>query len=227
MTSTTIRSGGYLFTYSVDGWWSAYPGGQPTGRIQPVQWPAGVDAQTLTAGPGGVLPAQTSASITLRRADGQPFDLQSFTGKLLLNTAGAGGAFEIMPQLNGNDAFANPQPYDCTGYAGMSFPYAPALTGYDTYIISMWGDFALTQLTVVDASLPSPAPPTLQMAMLSANSFRLNWPTNSTGFTVQQNSSLGTTNWVSVTNAVSFVGTNYQADIPTAGGARFFRLMHP
>ena len=30
MTATTIRSEGYRFTYTVDGYWSAEPGGTPT-----------------------------------------------------------------------------------------------------------------------------------------------------------------------------------------------------
>src|SRR5690242_19207769 len=111
ITSTTITSRAYLFTYSVDGWWSASPGGPPTGRFQSVLWPAGIDAQAITTGPT----LGTSASITIQRLDGQPFDLLSFTGKILGNTAGAGAAFELMPQLNGTDALPNPLTYDATG----------------------------------------------------------------------------------------------------------------
>lgn len=84
------------------------------------------------------------------------FDLRAFTGKILLNTAGAGAAFEIMPLLNGNDAFNDPVQFDCTGYGGQSFSYTPALAGYDTYKIHMWGDFALTALTLIDTNPPVP-----------------------------------------------------------------------
>ena len=148
MTSTTIRSLDYLFTYSVDGWWSSYAGGPPTGRFQSVFWPDGIDAQAITAGPT----VGAGANITIKRVDGKLFDFRSFTGRILLNTAGAGGAFELMPQLNGQDAFANPLQYDCSGYAGMSFSYTPALASYDTYVIHMWGDYALTALTLVDTN---------------------------------------------------------------------------
>ena len=178
MNSATIRSGAYLFTYTTDGFWSASPGGPPTGRFQPVLWPAGVDAQAITTGPL----LGSSASITVQRVDGLPFDLQSFTGKLLGNTAGAGAAFELMPQLKGQDAFQNPLTYDATGIAGNSFTYAPALTGYDTYIISLWIDFALTQLTVADAS----APPLISVAKSSPIQLALRWPTNCVGYTLQQ-----------------------------------------
>src|SRR5512137_2804086 len=162
INAVTIQSGDYRFTYSADGYWSS-GGGAPTGRFFSIFWPTGVQAQAITAGPL----LGTGANITLRRADGKVFDLQAFTGKILLNTAGAGGAFEIMPQLNGNDAFSNPLQYPCTGVAGQSFTYTTytipdtaALVGYDTYQIHMWGDFALTNLTLIDTNPPVPPAPT-------------------------------------------------------------------
>src|SRR5512140_137578 len=87
LNAVTIRSGDYLFTYSADGYWSS-GGGAPTGRFFSVLWPNGVQAQAITAGPL----LGTGANITIKRADGKLFDLQAFTGKILLNTAGAGGA---------------------------------------------------------------------------------------------------------------------------------------
>lgn len=223
MTSTTIRSRGYLFTYSVDGWWSAYPGGPPTGRMQPVQWPTGIDAQTLTADASGPVSQQSSASITITRADGQPFALHTFTGKILGNTAGAGAAFELMPQINGNDAFPNPLTYDATGYGGQSFSYAPMLTGYDTYVLSLWMDYGLTQLTVSDASII--AEPTLQISNTSSNYIRLSWPTNHSDFTLLRNSNLETPSWSVVTNAVTTVGRDNQVVVPAANGSCFYRLV--
>ncbi len=151
INSVTIQSGDYLFAYSADGYWSPVQGGTPTGRFFTVTWPTGVQAQAITAGPL----LGTGANITIKRADGNKFGLQSFTGKILLNTAGAGGAFEIMPQVNGEDAFPNPLQYDCTGYAGNSFSYTPAQAGYDTYKVHMWGDFALTALTFQDPNPPT------------------------------------------------------------------------
>ena len=164
INAVTIRSGDYLFTYSADGYWSS-GGGTPTGRFFSVLWPDGVQAQAITAGPSfGV-----GANITLKRVDGKLFDLQAFTGKILLSTAGAGGAFEIMPLLNGNDAFINPLQFPCTGPYGASFSYTipdtAALVGYDTYQIHMWGDFALTNLTLIDTNPPVPPAPTYTIAV--------------------------------------------------------------
>ncbi len=150
INSITIQSGAYRFTYSVDGYWSPSPGGAPTGRFFSVLWPNGVQAQAITSGPL----IGKGANISIKRVDGQPFSLNSFTGKILLNTAGAGAAFEIMPLIDGEDAFNDPLQYDCTGYGNQSFSYTPALASYDSYKIHMWGDFALTALRLIDASAP-------------------------------------------------------------------------
>jgi hypothetical protein len=186
-TSGTIRCGAYLLTYTLDKWW--YPAisigpGTPTGRPVSMTWPTGVQAQTLTAGPSGTLPAQTAATIIIKRADGTPFDLKSFTGKILGNTAGAGASFEIMPSLNSVDGFVDPLMFDATGYGGSSFSYStPTLTGFDAYNISLWMDYALTALTLVDAD--PVGPPALLVSMSSSNQVRIAWSMDATGFTLQ------------------------------------------
>lgn len=223
-TSDTIWSEGYVFTYTRD---KLFTGGvgltNPVGRYVRIFWPDGLEAQAVTTGPN-----LSGARVTIKRQDGQPFAIGAFTAKLLANTAGAGGSIEVMPLLNGEDGFPNPLMCDASGYYGQNFTYStPTLTGFDAYKLTLYVDYALMSLTMVDASLPPPAPPTLEMTMISANSFQLAWPTNSAGYVLQQNSTLGTTNWVGVTNGVSIVGPNYQASIDTASGARFFRLQHP
>jgi hypothetical protein len=219
MTSTTIQSGAYQFTYTVDGYWSSYPGGPPTGRFFSVFWPNGVQAQAITAGPD----VGKGANITLERVDGQPFDFQTFTGKLLANTAATGGSFEIMPQLDGEDALPDPLMYDASGYAGMSFSHAPMLSGYDTYIIHLWVDYALTQLAVADDSLP----PELQITAISSNRMRLTWPVSASGYTLQQTSNLSPASWATVTNAVSVVDAHHQVTVPSQGTTTCFRLVLP
>ena len=70
------------------------------------------------------------------------------------------------------------------------------------------------------------AAPTLSF-VIQPNALVLAWPTNFSGFTLQQNSDLGTTNWGGAAEAVSTAGTNYQATVLTTNGPRFFRLVHP
>jgi hypothetical protein len=62
---------------------------------------------------------------------------------------------------------------------------------------------------------------------LDTNTINIVWPFPSSGFVLQQNSDLGTTNWVNVTNAANFVGGQNQVLIPPSAGNDFFRLYHP
>jgi hypothetical protein len=158
-TSDTISSNGYLFTYTRD---KLFTGGTgvPIGRSVRVPWPEGVEAQAVTTPPPGV--TDYKARITLQRVDSGVFDLTAFTAKLLANTAGTGGSIEIMPILNGEDAFNDPLYFDVSGYAGNTFSYDTSpnylgstalLTGFETYKITLFVDFALTALTLEDASI--------------------------------------------------------------------------
>ena len=70
--------------------------------------------------------------------------------------------------------------------------------------------------------------PMLYLFKPQANTLPIRWPTNFTGFLLQQNSNLGTTNWVTATNAVTIAGTNNQISIsPLTDPRTFFRLLHP
>jgi hypothetical protein len=158
VTSDTISSNGYLFTYTRDKLFTGGTG-QPIGRQVRVPWPTGVEAQAVTTPPAGV--TDYKARITLQRVDGQVFDLTAFTFQLLANTAGAGGTLEIMPLVNGEDAFANPVLFDATGIAGNTFTYDTSpnpwgstvlLAGFDTYKIALYVDFAFVGLTLSSAS---------------------------------------------------------------------------
>jgi hypothetical protein len=55
----------------------------------------------------------------------------------------------------------------------------------------------------------------------------LSWPTNSSGFTLEQTLALNTANWAAVTNAVNTVGGFYRVSIPSTNRATCFRLTHP
>ncbi len=161
-TSDTISSEGYLFTYTRD---KLFTGGVgmtiPIGRTVRVPWPQGIEAQAVTTGP-----SLSGGQITIKRVDGGVFDLTSFTGRLLANTAATGAQFEIMPTLDGEDAFNDPIFFDASGYYGNTFSYdanggylgsTALLTGYDTYKIALFCDFAVTSLTLDAAAVPEPS----------------------------------------------------------------------
>lgn len=165
ITSDTISSEGYEFTYTRD---KLFTGGvgltNPIGRSIRIPWPQGVEAQALTAGP-----APGGAKLTIRRTNGSVFSLPALTFRLLANTGGAGASMEIMPLIKGEDAYNDPLFFDATGYYGSPFSYTTApnhlgstarLTNGDTYVISLYVDFALTALTLENVSITTNHPPT-------------------------------------------------------------------
>jgi hypothetical protein len=52
----------------------------------------------------------------------------------------------------------------------------------------------------------------------------VSWTSPSTGFGLEQNPALGTTNWTSVTNSVSDDGTTKSVIVPAGQGNKFYRL---
>ena len=87
---------------------------------------------------------------------------------------------------------------------------------------------AYTFTNIVNRSLLAafvPAP-MISFAKQSTN-ILLTWPTNFSGYALQQNSNLKTTNWITAAEAVSIVGTNYNATALSTNGPRFFHLSHP
>ncbi|MBY0111809.1 MAG: hypothetical protein K2Y21_03230 [Phycisphaerales bacterium] len=162
VTSETYSSGGYRFVVTRD---KLFTGGTGhiIGRSVRVPWPQGMEAQAVTTPPPGV--TDYKARMTITREDGRVFDWNSFTMKLLANTGGAGAALEIMPKVNGEDAFGDPLTFDVTGYYGGTFSYDESpnvwgstarLKGFATYNVNLYVDFAFTALAFT-AIVPCPA----------------------------------------------------------------------
>ncbi len=163
VTSETFSSNGYRFTCTRD---KLFTGGTGTiiGRSLRVPWPAGAEAQAVTTPPPGV--TDYKARITLQRDDGGVFDITALTFKLLANTGATGASLEVMPLVNGEDAFNDPVYFDATGYYNQTFSYSAApnpwgstslLRGYDTYKVNLFVDFAFTGLTLTSPAPPCPA----------------------------------------------------------------------
>jgi hypothetical protein len=90
------------------------------------------------------------------------------------------------------------------------------------------GSFSLTGgfwslLSVV----PTPGAPELTITLVGAGTAKVLWPSPSTGFVLQQNSNLSTTNWVVPPETVSDDGTNKFVIVNAPAGNRFYRLSHP
>ena len=71
-------------------------------------------------------------------------------------------------------------------------------------------------------------PPEVMLSgTLLSNNIVLSWPTNATGFGLEENPDLTTTNWVTVTNAPAIAKGNRQVFLPATNNDNlFFRLIH-
>lgn len=70
----------------------------------------------------------------------------------------------------------------------------------------------------------APMEPTLTIKPSGTNTLLISWPYPSTGYVLQENSALGTPNWVNVTNAPMHVDDTWLVVVPTSGEARYYRL---
>lgn len=66
--------------------------------------------------------------------------------------------------------------------------------------------------------------PLLKVQLSGANTVAVFWTASSTGYVLQQNSNLNTTNWVNVVQTPSNDGTNKTVLIPSPTGNMFYRL---
>lgn len=83
------------------------------------------------------------------------------------------------------------------------------------------GDVTLTPL-VTQANAPI-----LSIQLAATNTALLYWPTSSSSFRLQQNSVLGTTNWLNVTNPIIVVGGQNEVTNALSTSNQFFRLIYP
>jgi hypothetical protein len=79
----------------------------------------------------------------------------------------------------------------------------------------------------VIAALQSPGGPFLRVELSGTNTVIVAWPDPSTGFNLQQNLNLGTTNWTAVTNLPVITGGEKQVIVAPPAGNRYFRLKSP
>lgn len=69
--------------------------------------------------------------------------------------------------------------------------------------------------------------PPLNLSRSPSNMLMFRWPHTNSPYRLQASASLGTTNWVTLTNVPSNAGTNSQVMLPMSGGQQFYRLTLP
>jgi hypothetical protein len=222
-TSDTFVTRGYRIQVTKD---KLFTGGVgltvPIGRNLRVLWPAGMEVQGVTSGP-----MLSKAKLTITRVDGQPFSITAFTLKLLANTYGAGGAVEVMPLIDGEDGLPDPVAFDVTGFYSMSYSFNPTQfsgQNYDSYQFTLYVDYAITSLTLVDRSPSPPTPPRPMITAQAGGNAKISWPVNGYDYTLQTCTDLESGSWVAnFGETVVEGGFNVVHFVPT-DPRRFFRL---
>jgi len=74
--------------------------------------------------------------------------------------------------------------------------------------------------------VPTAGAPSLAITR-SGGSVIISWPAPSTGFVLQQNSTLSLANWVASSFTVNTIASTNSVTIPAPAGHLFFRLIHP
>jgi hypothetical protein len=77
------------------------------------------------------------------------------------------------------------------------------------------------------AAIQTPGAPLLRIVNTGTNAVAVVWPSTPAIFTLQQNTDLNTTNWVSVGVVPNDDGTNKSVIISPAAGNHYFRLKWP
>ena len=121
--------------------------------------------------------------------------------------------------------------YKVSGGGGTSTGGVYAVTGTigqpDAGAAMTGGSFSLTGgFWGLIATVQTPGSPTLAITH-SGNSVILSWPYPSTGYALQQNNNLGTTNWTASGLSVTNNGSINTVTITAPTGKLFFRLASP
>jgi len=79
----------------------------------------------------------------------------------------------------------------------------------------------------VSVTLAPPPGPQLNLRHSPTNTLVFTWNSTTEGYSLQANTSLGTTNWVTLTNAPVTVGSSNHIALPAPATSFFYRLMRP
>ena len=118
--------------------------------------------------------------------------------------------------IGGGGGVSTGDVYSVSGTIGQ--PHAGTLSG---------GNFTLHGGFWSVLAVQSPGAPFLSVRLSATNTVLVSWPTPATGFELQQNPDLTTTNWTNVGLTPADVGADKQVILAPPVGHRFFRLRKP
>ena len=108
--------------------------------------------------------------------------------------------------------------YQVAGTIGQPDASGPMTGGSYSLTGGFWSLIAVVQMS---------GSPALSIRQSAGNAIVVAWPYPSTGFGLQQNANLGTTNWVNAINVPVHVGDEWQVTVSPPASNRFYRLVEP
>jgi hypothetical protein len=111
--------------------------------------------------------------------------------------------------------------------AGGVYSLSGTIGQHDAGGTSAGGNFSLTGGFWSFLAVQTPGDPLLAIRITRTNSVMVFWPSPSAGFSLQQNTNPGTTNWVAPAQSVNDDGTNRFIIVNPPAGNRYYRLIKP
>lgn len=97
----------------------------------------------------------------------------------------------------------------------------------DAGTVMTGGDYSLTGGFWSAVAVQTPGAPLLSIAATPTNTVVISWPSPSTGFVLQQNTNLASTNWTAVATSPTDDGNTRSVIVSPQVGNRFYRLQNP
>jgi hypothetical protein len=144
------------------------------------------------------------------------FLLFVFSGLLFASSARAQSYSIDWYKIAGGGGTSSNGQYTLSGTIGQHDAGGPLTGGNYSLTGGFWSLISVVQTI---------GSPTLTVTH-SGNNVIVSWPSPSSGFTLQQNSNLSTTNWAASGFTISDDGTNKSITLPGPTGNLFFRLQH-
>jgi hypothetical protein len=107
--------------------------------------------------------------------------------------------------------------YSVNGTTGQHDAGVSATNGHYSITGGFWSLF----------TVPTPGAPLLKIFLTTTNTAVILWPSPSSGWNLQQNSKLSTTNWVGPSEIANDDGTNKFIIVNPPAGNRYYRLSKP
>jgi hypothetical protein len=163
---------------------------------------------------------------------GSPLPLQSAGGPAQSKTwrlIGAAMAFVMVVSVAVAQSYSVDW-YKITGggaSTGGTYQVSGTIGQHDASGAMTGGNYSLTGgFWSLISAVQTPGAPTLTITH-SGNDVIVSWPSPSTGWALQQNGNLATTNWTSFGGTVNSNSTTLSVTLPSPTGIQFFRLLHP